>query len=92
MKTRDPQRWLWRFERWGRFGTGGRLRRWPYIHFCPLDLWCWYCFFAFGSPLRLHYRDRFWEIPGLYRWANWISDRRWDWDHPVERTEGKDFS
>ena len=67
--------------------TGGDLRRWPYIHLCPLDAWCWYCFFAFGAPLRLHYRDRYTEIVGLLWLANKISERTWDWDHP-ETTGG----
>ncbi len=64
-------------------GIGGNLKRWPYIHLCPLDLWCWYCFFAFGSPLRLHYKDRYTEIIGLAWLADRISDHRWDHEHAV---------
>lgn len=64
-------------------GIGGNPKRWPYVHFCPLDLGCWYWFFALGSPLRLYYKHHVFEIPGLLWLANKISDRRWDWDHAV---------
>lgn len=60
------------------------LKRWPYIHFCLLDWQCWRDFYLYGMPLRLHYKKRFWEIPGLLWISCEISKRRWDWDHSIE--------
>lgn len=53
------------------------LHKWPHIHVCALDWWCWKQTYQVGAPMRVHYKTKFWDIPVLTWYANHRQRKIW---------------
>lgn len=49
------------------------IKRWPYIHNCYFSLECWCEMYLYGAPMRVHFKDKYWTVPGPIKW---YSNRR----------------